>query len=236
MIKEKVNVAEILKKEPFVRESIKKDIVYMDELRKKLEVQTATGAVATGAIEKIKGEIVVSLPKPNEVSAFFSSEIIKTTAVEVVTVIPPSGTPTEDQVQKLLEMVKGDRELEQKKEDLERKKETSFTGTTEDERKKYQQEINALDEAVRSFDEKWKEQYEANLKDLGIEATSSGTIAPPPAPKPIAPIAPKPLPPKPPTEPIAVPPPVEEKEDVIETDPIVEPAPKPIVSGSATPQ
>jgi hypothetical protein len=186
--KVKMNMDQLLQKEN-IKNYLKKDILWMNELLNSTKQNNGASPLLLAPIDadqlqKIRLEILASLPKNNELEEFFLSRAIENDARQLDMFSGNFSGSTqvltqEEQIELLIKFVTDDMQLAIYQKNLKNMRELENNFSSEAEKLEYQKQVNELEIKIRDFDENWskKEQLrkENENTELARSSESSGT-------------------------------------------------------------
>ncbi len=186
--KVKMNMDQLLQREN-IKNYLKMDILFMNQLlnisKQNKEVSPLElQPIGTDQLQKIRVEILASLPKNNELEEFFLSWLIENDARQLDMFSGNFSGSTqvlsqEEQVDLLIEFIAGDMELAIYQKNLKKMRELENNFSSEAEKIEYQKQVNELETKIRDFDENWSKKErlrrENENTELSRSSESSGT-------------------------------------------------------------
>lgn len=176
--KTRLNMDQMLQNE-FVLANLKRDIILMHSMT--LNNTTGSGAAPVAMqqinreqMEKITQEIMVSLPKNNELNKFFQSNVIENEARQLPIFSRALSGSTqltqEQQIQLLITFTTDDMELNQLQKNLKQMRSASNDFTDEMQKQEYQKQVNQLEQNIREFDANWAKKERARIEQAKLDA------------------------------------------------------------------
>ncbi len=143
----------------FVRKNTKRDIIYMNNLAKKNQNNP-------DLINRLRWELVESLPKPDEVTQFYDEPMLQNTTISVAS----SGWNEQDIPQEFIDNIQNDLDIIDKRDAIKKMKNTlEDTNIQQEEKKILEEKIKENEISLDKIIEKVKEEIKP------LETTSTGS-------------------------------------------------------------
>jgi hypothetical protein len=181
--KVKMNMDQLLQREN-IKNYLKKDILLMNELLNNTKQNNAASPlllepIDADQLQKIRLEILASLPKNNELEEFFLSRAIENDARQLDMFSGNFSGSTqvltqEEQIELLIEFITDDMKLAIYQKNLKKMRELENNFSSEAEKLEYQKQVNELETKIRDFDENWSKKERLRKENKNTELARSG--------------------------------------------------------------